>query len=202
MPRQTHRTPPNQGGEFFDLSQIFIGREQQIDLFNIYLTRWKQLMFNSDLDDALVTTSPSPYNKIQSLVVLLYGRGGFGKSTLLRRYHDISLQEERNFAVGNIVDWEFAIEGKRSLFNPPPGQEIDASEYYKVLCGQLAIVLDKKPQAFKEYQAAIRDVEKARKEAGQILDNMQKDDRYGWLRNLTVEAVTTAVRTYVPGSKW
>jgi tetratricopeptide (TPR) repeat protein len=61
--------------------------------------------------------------------------------------------------------------------------------------------LDKKPQAFEEYQAAIRDVEKARKEVGQVLDNMQKDDHYGWLRNLTVEAVTTAVRTYVPGSK-
>jgi hypothetical protein len=124
--------------ESFDLSDIFIGREQHLDLFELYLNRWKTLMFNSVLDDALITTPPSPYNKIQSLVVLLYGCGGFGKSTLLRRYHDISLQENRNFAVGNIVDWEFAIEGKRSLFNPPPGQEIDATEYYKVLCGQLA----------------------------------------------------------------
>jgi hypothetical protein len=29
---------------------------------------------------------------------------------------------------------------------------------------------------------------------------MQRDDRYGWLRGLAVEAITTAVRTYVSAS--
>ena len=28
----------------FDLSQIFIGRDQQMDLFDLYLNRWKRLM--------------------------------------------------------------------------------------------------------------------------------------------------------------
>ena len=125
----------------FDLSYIFIGRQQQLDLFEIYLNRWKKLILDTKPNERLVAAAPSPNNKIQGLVVLLYGRGGFGKSTLLKHYQDIVLQEGRNLAMSNIVDWEFAVEGKRALFNPPQGQELDATEYFKVLCGQLAIAL-------------------------------------------------------------
>src|SRR5438034_3590226 len=113
----------------YDLSQIFIGRQHQLDLFDIYLARWQQLLLHADPDlDPPVKTAPSPNHKLQGLVVLLYGRGGFGKSTLLRHYRDIALQEPRHLAVSAIVDWEFAVEGKRGLFNPPPGQQVDPAE--------------------------------------------------------------------------
>jgi len=98
------------------------------------------------------------------------------------------------------VDWEFAVEGNRSLFNPPPGQQPDAAAYLKVLCGELALALGKDSKAFRAYQSAVQAVEQVQKEAGNVLDGMQKDDRYGWLRELTVEAITSAVRTYLPGS--
>ncbi len=199
----THYTPDraadeNQGG--FDLADIFIGRQQQLDLFEIYLHRWKQLMLTAAPDDGLVTAAPSPNNKIQGLVVLLFGRGGFGKSTLLKRYRTMALQAGQHLAASTIVDWEFAVEGRRALFNPSPGQDLDAAAYFHVLCGELAKSLNRDPKAFKAYQAAVRAVEQARKEASTVLDGMQKDDRYGWLRGLTVEAITSAVRTYVPGS--
>ncbi len=58
----------------FDLGQIFIGREQQLDLFHIYLDRWKHEMITAS--DIHMTAAPSPNNKLQGLVVLLYGRGG------------------------------------------------------------------------------------------------------------------------------
>ena len=190
----------------FDPSQIFIGREQEQNLFKMYLNGWKKLIFDAELDDTLTTTAPSPNNKIQSLVVLLYGRGGFGKSTLLSRYRDIILEENQIPLFGQIlpskiVDWEFAIGDERSLFNLPKSQDIDSGEYFRMLCGQLAIVLDKKPKDFGEYQSAARDVEKAKKRANGVIDSMQKDDRYAWLRGLTVEAITAGIRTYVPGSK-
>ena len=105
----------------FDLSQIFIGRQQQLDLFDIYLRRWKDIIFAAEFDDPPVTSAPSPNNKIQGFVALLYGRGGFGKSTLLRRYRDMALQDGRNFTVSTPLDWEFAVEGKRGVFNPPQG---------------------------------------------------------------------------------
>jgi tetratricopeptide (TPR) repeat protein len=202
MTRHTSSNPP--GGDShdaYDLSRIFIGREQQLDLFDIYLTRWQHLLFNANPDlDPPVLTPPSPNNKLQGLVVLLYGRGGFGKSTLLARYRNIALQESRHLTVSAIVDWEFAVEGKRGLFNPPPGQEIDPAEYFRVLCAQLAIALDKAPNAFKAYQTAVKAVDDARKKANGILDSLRQDDRYGWLRGLTVDAITTAIRTYIPGS--
>src|SRR6266516_7677731 len=114
------RTFSTNNDDAFDLSQIFIGREQQLDLFQIYLNRWKQRMFNAEPDCDLIVAAPSPDNKIQGLVILLYGRGGFGKSTLLRRYRKITLEENENpllskITVTNVIDWEFAVEGKRSL---------------------------------------------------------------------------------------
>ena len=201
MSGQASNLPTGQSNEGFDLSQIFIGRQQQLDLFEIYLMRWKRLILDFIPNETIVTTASSPNNKIQGLVVLLFGRGGFGKSTLLKHYRAMVLQEGRNIVTSKIVDWEFAVEGKRSLFNPPQGQQLDAAEYFKVLCGQLAIALNRDPKEFKAYQATVKDVEKAKKEASNVLDSMQKDDRYGWLRGLTVEIITSAVSTYAPGSK-
>jgi len=185
----------------YDLGRIFIGRQQQLDLFDYYLTRWQQLLFAADPDlDPPVKAPPSPNNKLQGLVVLLYGRGGFGKSTLQRHYRDIALQEGRHLTVSAIVDWEFAVEGKRGLFNPPPGQQVDPAEYFRVLCAQLAIALGKEPRVFKEYQAAVKAVDEARKKAGSTLDSIRQDERYGWLRGLAVETITTAIRSTVPPS--
>src|SRR5215831_2422621 len=109
MPMTPHTPSPsaNNSDEVFDLSQIFIGREHQLDLFQIYLNRWKQLIPNAARNDTSVTSAPSPNNKIQGLVVLLYGRGGFGKSTLLNHYYEMAKQEGGNPLTSNIVDWEF-----------------------------------------------------------------------------------------------
>ncbi len=201
MTRQTSHRPFDQNDNDIDLNRIFIGRDQQLNHFDSYLTHWKKLIFQADPHlDTLARIPPSSNNKIQGLVVLLYGRGGFGKTALLRHYHDIAQQDGHNFIVSEIVDWEFAIEGKRGLYNPSQDQEVDATEYFKELCNRMAIALDKKLQDFKQYQSAVRDAEKARKEASRVLGNMQGDDRYSWLRGLAVETIMTAVRTYVPGS--
>src|SRR5229473_6889844 len=85
-----------------DLSTIFIGREQQLDLFHLYIDRWRKIISAST--DVQITATPSPNNKIKSLVILLYGRGGFGKSTLLQRYHEIALTHDQKFIVSKIVD--------------------------------------------------------------------------------------------------
>ncbi|HET8911882.1 MAG TPA: hypothetical protein VFN23_10485, partial [Ktedonobacteraceae bacterium] len=200
MPASTPPTPSSFNNEDQNLSNIFIGREQQIDLFTFYLNRWQQMMADSEPDETLVTAAPSPDNKLQGLLVLLYGRGGFGKSTLLRRFSNIAQASDRHLTAGKPIDWEFAIEGKRGLFNPPPGQEMDATDYYQALCGHLAISLNKQPQDFRQYQVTVKAVEKARKDAQGVVDNLQKDDRYGWVRGISIELVKLAVGTYFPGS--
>ncbi|SRR6266566_3571601 len=169
MAFRTSNSASDQNDGSFDLTDIFIGRQQQLDLFEIYLERWKKLILNAAPNESLVTTTPSPNNKIQGLVVLLFGRGGFGKSTLLKHYRDMVLQEDWKFATSKIVDWEFAVEGKRSLFNPPQGQQLDAAEYFKALCAQLAIALGKDPKEFKAYQSSVKDVEKAKNEASPVM---------------------------------
>src|SRR5207245_803860 len=202
----TSHTPPEDGRSLgFDLSNIFIGREHQIDLFHLYLDRWPKLMkTDSSNADTQATAVPSPNNKIQGLVVLLYGRGGFGKSTLLNHYYAIAGEPERHLVVSKIVDWEFAIEGQRSVFNPAPGQQIDAPEYFRVLCGQLAMALGKRPDDFKEYLRAVADVQEARKQASRVLESMQQDDRYAGLRKLTIDGLVKLIRTLdpTPATTW
>ena len=183
----------------FDLSQIFIGREPQLDLFDLFLTRWKRLIASAQTaPDIRVTAAPSPNNKISGLVVQLYGRGGFGKSTLLKHFYEIAREPDRHLTVSKIVDWEFTIEGRRSIFNPPPGQEVDANEYFRVLSGQLAEAFGKRIDDFREYEAAVKAVEEARKQASGVLDSLQKDDRYAGLRRLTVDGLVTLIRTVDP----
>src|SRR5258706_14176078 len=106
MPHSTSHGSSGSDGKALDLSDIFIGREQQIDHFDIYLDRWQQHMSAATPDDTLVTIAPSRNNKLQGLIVLLYGRGGFGKSTLLQRYYAIAQQSSRHLTVGKPVDWE------------------------------------------------------------------------------------------------
>jgi tetratricopeptide (TPR) repeat protein len=194
----THASAGSDDESNFEPNRIFIGREQQIDLFDFYLTRWQNLLFNAEPDDNLVTSPPSPNNKLQGLIVLLYGRGGFGKTTLLKRYWDMAREGDKHLKVSAIIDWEFAIEGKRGLFNPSDGQEIEASDYYHMLCGELAKALDMQPKDFKTYQAAVKAVEQARKQASTVLDRMQGDERYEALRGQTIDTAVTLINTFTP----
>ena len=183
-----------------DFSSIFIAREQQLDLFDVYLSRWKRLMeAASSQTDSQVTVAPSPNNPMQGLLVLLYGRGGFGKSTLLKHYRRIAQEPGRHLVVSEIIDWEFALdESNRSIFNPPPGQEVDADGYYRVLCARLAQALGRGRDQFREYNDAVKELEQARKQASGVIENLQKDDRYAWLRKATSQEAIALVRTLVP----
>ncbi len=169
----------------FDMRGIFIAREQQLDLFHFYLTRWQERIANISGEDAPVVTAPSPDARIQGLVVLIYGRGGIGKSTLLRRYRESVLQasdipQGRRIVASTLIDWESASEGKRGLF--ASGKGVDAAGYFRLLCAQLAIALGKSMDDFKHYQRAGRDVGAARKQAERVIETLRGDDRFAGLR--------------------
>ena len=55
MADQTPNLPIGQSDGGFDLSQIFIGRQQQLDLFEIYLHRWKQFILAATSDQRPIT---------------------------------------------------------------------------------------------------------------------------------------------------
>ncbi len=199
MAKHVSHASSSQDDENFDLKRIFIGREHELDRFDLYLTRWQELMFDADLDmDTIVETRPSPNNKLQGLIILLYGHGGFGKSTLLHRFYDIACSPERHIQTGRSVDWEFGAEDKRELFNPSPDQKIDAYAYYQLLCEQLAFALEKKPKDFRSYQSAVTAVGRARAGANEVLERMQGDDHYAALRGVTIDALVTLIGTVAP----
>lgn len=175
----------------FDWNQIFIGRDQQLEFFRIYLDRWLR---QAKVSSTQLTTAPSPNNKIPGLVVLLHGRGGFGKTTLLTRYHEIALEFGLVLHVSNSIDWEFATQGHRALFNPAPGEEVDAIQYFVLLSSQLCYALGKRSEDFREYLSAVKDVDEATKLAQDVLGVLQRDERYSWLRGLAGEGVLALLR--------
>lgn len=187
-------TPPDGNPPFpdeVDLSEIFIGREQQLDQFRFYLERWQRLIASAPISDP--KAPPSPNDKIAGFVVL-HGRGGFGKSTLLKRYREIALEYSSEIQVGDLIDWEFAAQERRALFNPAQGESIDASQYFGFMRDQLALALGRQRTDFKEYQAAGKAVDEAKKQAQGVLKGLQQEGRYAWLHTLPGEVVLALIQ--------
>ena len=189
-------TPPD-GNPWFpneiDLSDIFIGREQQLDQFRFYLERWLRLPTTASIPD--LKTAPSPIDKIQGFVTLLHGRGGFGKSTLLKRYRELVLEFSVDIQVSNLINWEFAALERRALFNPAQGEAIDAYQYFGFMRDQLALALGRSRADFKEYQVAVRTVDNAKKQAQGVLKVLQQDERYAWLRSLPGNVILALIQS-------
>ncbi len=176
-----------------DLSDIFIGREQQLDQFRFYLERWRRLAATATIPD--LKAAPSPNDKIQGFVALLHGRGGFGKSTLLKRYREIALEYSDDIQVSDLIDWEFAAQERRALFNPAQRDVIDAYQYFSFMRDQLALAFGRPRTDFKEYQVAVRAVDNAKKQAQGVLKGLQQDDRYAWLGSLPGEIVLALIQS-------
>src|SRR5437764_15280736 len=99
------------------------------------------------------------------------------------------------------VDWANANEVNRAIYSPSQGQAIDSSAYFKDLCAELASQLGKQPKDFRTYQQAASEVEKAKKEANKVLQEMKrdKDDMGSALRSATVEIVASVVSAFPAG---
>jgi hypothetical protein len=198
MTHNPTRSPLDQ--DDFDLNNIFIGREQQVILFNFYFQQWKSALAQAiAANDAPMLTAPSPQNKIQGLLILLYGRGGFGKSTLLRHYRNMLLQENAlpltsRVLPSEIIDWETIPESRRSLFTLSQAKEIDAASYFTMLCTQLANALSKKVDDFKQYQRAAQGVKDAQQQANKLIESLRGDERFASLRGVA----GTGIVTYLP----
>ncbi|GCE24938.1 hypothetical protein KDA_04220 [Dictyobacter alpinus] len=170
--------------EDLDLNEIFIGRERQVNDFIAYLENWQQQIQSTG--SSSLTMPPSPNNRIAGFFVLLHGRGGFGKSTLLNHYHDIALEHKNELLVSEILDWEYAIQDRRMLFNVTQRESIDAYQYYNLLYKRLASVMGKQRKEFTMYRAAEQSVLSARSKAYEILEELRHEEGFSWLRHLSV----------------
>lgn len=179
-----------------DPDQIFIARGEQLSLFRQHLHNWKQKMLT--VSNKAIEAAPSPENKIQGLVVLLYGHSGFGKSMLLMHYHKIASEVPYNFKVGRKMNWETIAEEHGVLFNPLPGRDVDTLEYFILLHRQLAMALDERLHEFKEFTHVIKEIAQVRQQADSILRSMQKEDRYAALRWLTGEITVKLIQLISP----
>lgn len=192
---------------FFDdieLNDIFIGRQEQLYKFRLYLHSWMRQIADESVTTttAPVKAAPSPNDQIQGLVVLLYGRGGFGKSTLLKQYRNIASELSYDLQLSAIVDWEFMNQDDRVLFNVAVGEKIDENHYYHLLHEKLALALERSPGDFKEYLAAVKAVQEAQQQARNELNALQRKD-HPWLSTITSEALLAVLRTValpVPGA--
>ncbi|HYT35063.1 MAG TPA: hypothetical protein VEL69_08510, partial [Ktedonobacteraceae bacterium] len=168
-----------------DLSDIFISREQQLAQFRTILQAWKETIVSETPQTP--NDPPSLRNKIRGLVVLIYGRGGFGKTTLLDRYHQLASKQAVWVQKSRIIDWEFAAQDERHIFKCPPGEKVHAIEYFKLLRKCLAEALGKRESDFKEYIKAIRAVGEVQNRVNEVVNTIAKNEDMSWVGTLAGE---------------
>lgn len=178
---------------------IFIGRDQQIDLFEIYLKRWQQLM--AEEAESQVKTAPSPDTPLEGLIALLYGRGGFGKTTLLHRYYEIATAQPHLIS-GRPINWQFAMNNKHGLLTIVQAYDQNPTEFFTLLRRVLADALAKREDDFRDYKTAVKDIEDAQSRVRSALSDVQiksqKDDAVSGIRGLTVDALMLLMRHIPP----
>ncbi len=178
--------------------KIFIGRVQEMVQFDHVLKRW---IFDVALDSSeRLDEVPSPYRRIPGLVVLLFGRGGIGKSTLLRRFRQMTL-EQASYSVLPLhpIDWEFAIGDNRGFLNPLPGSRVDPLLYFDFLQKHLADNLsEKKEENFDNYKVAVYKVSEAREKVQQVFASLKQDENFSWFPKLISEEIVIELGTLFP----
>lgn len=206
MVRQTSHPRRNRddgAAKSVDLQEIFIGRDHQLNLFSRQLSWWKEHIRKEDQVQRDISTAPTPYSKLRGLVVVIHGHSGFGKTTLLRRFKALALKEQEHLNAGHlmisdVVDWEFAAEGKHAFFHLPHDSEPDPVVYYQLLCQQLARALNKQVNDFKQYQQASKAAEEIRRQGHRVLDALKQDERYKALGDIGSEEFINLLRWFAP----
>jgi tetratricopeptide (TPR) repeat protein len=183
----------------FDLTSIFIARERQIESFNQLLNHWCK--YWKKTGEYELKATPSLRDKLPGLFVIIYGRGGYGKSTLLNHLYSEANDYKGKIKLSKILDWEPVTQGRYAIFNPCFGESVDAQDYFSILWMQLASILEKKPESFKNFQKALKEVEEADQKAASVIKSLQSDDRFIWLRKGVSSAVLSVLREIVPGGK-
>lgn len=173
-----HMTIENRGTAMptIDPDQIFIARDAQMRSFHECLEHWLQDLTGTVSHDR--HERPSPNNKIQGLVALLYGHGGFGKSTLLKHYHQMASEFPHRLKVSSIIDWEFESDWSTAHFNSVANAELDPLEYTAKLCNKLADALNKRKDEFKEYKQALNSFGIFRNEVQKVAEKILQEKQY------------------------
>lgn len=164
-----------------DLSSIFIARDRQIGWFKSTLQEWLTHKANESRTITFLD-EPSPNNHLPNLIVMLYGKGGFGKTTLLNKYHKTSL-EHTQLLISKIIDWEIATTNKGAFWSSSSEKPLDAFKYFEYISLEIAHSLGRKADDFKSYKKAYKELEDANNKVLGVLNDLQSEDKFAWLRS-------------------
>lgn len=160
--------------------KLFVGRVEE------------QKQFRAALAEVL---DPPPGEDLP-YVCLLYGDGGTGKTTLAKRFHDITGKEPPFAGKFNIlwIDWE---DERKKYPGMQVGRNLISPEtVFKVL--HAAAIRQKWGRQFAAYRKAVKKREETAKEVAQAITADNDWDELAVLRSLSVDALAKIVRTRIP----
>ena len=221
---------------FSRLDYIFVGRESELKRFRIHIREWlngldgeqqKHSANNNlilpytqsykELDDErnkAESIPPNRKNRLPGPVIYLYGRGGFGKSTLLGQYYSIAQEHHEHIKlIDEVIDWEDLTASERSIVtaissrshtsaatissaNSTSPDELEAQPFYDLLCHYLAHAFNRFPKDFKYYQDAVKVVREAHDAAETALKGItaSNENKYKWLGKLESKTIGVLLR--------
>lgn len=166
-----------------DTSTIFIARDKHIDSFYALMETWQSLDLSTMRTS--VGEEPSPNNKLLGPVVIVFGQGGLGKSTLLRHYYTLASKPVYRIKASSIIDWEARSIGDQLFSTDQASHQIDPCEYFDILCAKLTKALNKYEKDFEEYEKSKKAIDDAADHVEKSIKRMCAKDEYAFLRRLS-----------------
>jgi len=162
---------------------------------NLFLGRVEeQKQFRHVLQEML---TPPPGETLP-YVLLLYGQGGMGKTTLAQRFRDIATLEppfEGSFQTV-WIDWE---EKQRKLPALQVGRQLISPEtVYDIIHDALIQTNNQWGRYFRRYQKLLKERSTVEKKAAEILTGGDQDELTQTLRGATTTLLAKAIRMKVP----
>jgi tetratricopeptide (TPR) repeat protein len=194
-----------------NLPDIFVAREEQMESFQRLLLRWAEIY-----EEQKASSKPSEVfkpNLTQNLecpVVLIYGRGGYGKSTLLGEWHN-EIKEFRDgfFRVSKIIHCDqFSTTQINTLRHPtspdavltPEIERVEPGWFFELIREELCRALGIEAKEFKEYEVAKKLVQAAQKDADKEIESLKadKNNKYEWIGDLSGILIKYTLKNVVP----
>jgi hypothetical protein len=159
----------------YDMEKIVVGREAEVQRFR----------------DIMMELLRTPTSEERALVMLLWGLGGIGKTTLTRIFHDTAQMEspfDRAFHV-ELLDWEVErsqnhrLQVGRDALDPE--DVLDAMVYF--------FDPDQQRAQFRRYRSAKEERREAERKIQEVVGT-HADSRFAWLSGLTTKVLAALLR--------
>lgn len=143
---------------------------------------------------ALLELKRTSFEEKQPYIFLLYGDGGMGKTTLLKRFHQVAIEKPfRDVCSTLLIDWEYERNQNIYLASNDSIQPITVSDAINKVAIRTGEV-----DLFANYEEIRHGILKVNKEVRNTIESAKGNEDYAPIRGVATEIITEIVADITP----